>query len=645
MITQIKGRVTTQQLLFLSSIAGVAFFVTGLLLLGNSYTNTLFPNTYINSINVSGMTLLEGISALEQQNQELPTHQLIVNVDDISLASSSAELGYKNDYAEIITTVYTKQHKKNSLFTALSALFSYFNTSEYTAPKTYDKTKLAEFLTLLNQKVELIGQNPSVEQKISGSAKSIVVFAGKPGRKIDQVKTVEKITAALQTDLQYDNSTTQNQDPELAKQNSELNEKQSKIGEQVDQQAVETIFSFSAEVASTSSVLDDAAIAKMVKRAEPFVGKTVTLIAEDKKFALSDQDLISFLDPLGEYFVEKIDDFISTVAEKTDRAPQNAIFDYDANTLKVSEFVPHKNGLEVDATHTQSELIAWLKKADTAKNTTVIQGITSDGTLFTNAPETIQVPLKITQPEVTLGQTNDLGINERIGFGESYYHHSIPNRIHNVGITAEKISYAIIPPGASFSFNKTLGEVSAKTGYRSAYVISGGKTVLGDGGGVCQVSSTLFRAVLDAGLDVTKRLQHSYRVSYYELNSDPGFDATVYSGEIDFRFKNDTPGYIILVTHNDPEELYLNIEIYGTDDGRTAEIVDYKQWGFVGAPAPEYYPTPDLPTGVKKQVDWAVSGIKTEFTHIVKDKNGNTIHNDTYYSNYRPWSAKYMVGI
>lgn len=638
MITQIKSRVTTAQLLFLSSITGVGCLVAGLLLLGNSYSNKLFPNTYINSINVSGMTLLEGISALEQQNKELPPHQLIVHVDDISLASSSAEMGYRNDYAEIIDSVYTKQHKKHPILTAIASFFSYFKKSEYTAPKTYDKTKLAEFLTFLNQKVELTGKDPSIELKISGSAQSIVVFAGKPGRSIDQIKTAEKITATLQTDLKYDNTATQNQD-------FKPDEQSSKLAKQVSQQVTENMLVFSAEVASTSTLLDETAIAKTVTRAKPFVGKKVTLVAEDKKFHLSDQELISFLDPLNDYFIEKIDALVTTIAEKTDRPPQNAVFDYNKNTLKVTEFVPHRDGLAVDTANAQAEIISWLKKADTARNTTLIKGITSDGTLFTDIPETIHVPLQISQPEVTLAQTNELGINERIGFGESYYHHSIPNRIHNVGITADKISYTIVSPGKEFSFNKTLGEVSARTGYKSAYVISGGRTVLGDGGGVCQVSSTLFRAVLDAGLDITKRLQHSYRVSYYELNSDPGFDATVYSGEVDFRFKNDTPGHIIIVTHNDPDELHLNIEIYGTDDGRTAEIHDYKQWGFVGAPAPEYYPTPDLPTGVKKQVDWSVSGIKTEFTHTVKDKNGTVIHNDTYYSNYRPWSAKYMVGI
>src|SRR5690606_29560789 len=88
-------------------------------------------------------------------------------------------------------------------------------------------------------------------------------------------------------------------------------------------------------------------------------------------------------------------------------------------------------------------------------------------------------------PEMTLADTNNLGINERIGFGESYYSGSIPNRIHNVSLTAQRINMAIVPPGKEFSFNRTLGDVSAAIGFRSAYIIKDGRTSLGDGGGVC----------------------------------------------------------------------------------------------------------------------------------------------------------------
>ena len=85
-------------------------------------------------------------------------------------------------------------------------------------------------------------------------------------------------------------------------------------------------------------------------------------------------------------------------------------------------------------------------------------------------------------------------------------------------------------------------------------------------------------------------------------------------------------------------------ELYGTSDGRSAEIVDHKTWNYRPAPAAVYIPDSSLPTGKKVQVDWAAAGISASFKNIVKDKSGAIIREETYVSNYRPWSAKYLVG-
>lgn len=594
MITQNNRLLNVHHLVFFISIMGISAIGTGLLLLGQSFNERLFPNTYINEIDVSQLTLNEALITLEEQKYELPEHLVTLKVDDILIASSSTQLEHKMNYQNAIQTTYLSQHKNNSLKTAFAALSAFFSKTTVTAPTTYSQDKLKEMIVELNNNVELIGENPSVTLYTPNYSSTLSIFEGTPGRTIKTEDTVEKVLSEIQKDD----------------------------------------YEVTALVASTSSVLSEQEVIDQTNRAIPFVGENLVAIAEDTKFYLSDQDLLTMVNPLGEYNIEIIKEFIQTWSEKVNSQPQNAVFEYDKETLDVSEFKPHRDGLTIDVESTIIEVTNWLKKFENG-----------DFKADTTEQFEVEIKLKKVAPDITLEKTNELGINERIGFGESYYHHSIINRVHNVGITAERISYSIVPPQNEFSFNKTLGEVSKATGYRSAYVISGGKTVLGDGGGVCQVSSTLFRSVLDAGLDVTKRLQHSYRVSYYELNSQPGFDATVYSGDVDFRFINDTDHHIIILTHVDEENRYMNIEIYGTDDGRTAEIYDYKKWGQVGPPASEYYPTTELPTGVTKQIDWSVSGIKTEFKHTVKDKEGNIIHDDTYYSNYRPWSAKYMIGI
>ncbi len=88
----------------------------------------------------------------------------------------------------------------------------------------------------------------------------------------------------------------------------------------------------------------------------------------------------------------------------------------------------------------------------------------------------------------------------------------------------------------------------------------------------------------------------------------------------------------------------MKIELYGTSDGRTSEISDYKAWGARPAPPPVYIDDPSLPPGKVKQVDWATGGLKTSFVYTVKDKFGTVKQQETYYSNYLPWSAKYLRG-
>lgn len=598
-----KSQLNAHHKVIIVGTVALLCILSGLFFLEKSYENKFLPNSFIDDISVSGMNAESALQTLENNTRNLEAHELTVTFEDTQFSTSSASLGHSIDHKSAVETALNSQKSSNKIHRVISIFNSYSNKKYYDSPTKYDSEKLRSFLDTVNTEVEILGENPKAELKISHNPDSISIFPGKTGLKTDFSKTIELIHRELQSNNHSVTVITQ----------------------------------------ETGGSLSQEEITQTTERAKHFVGKELVVSAEDTVFKLSDQELISLIDPTGSYNVGALTEIVQNWAGKTNREAQNAVFEYDAETLSVEKFIPHKDGLELDQDIAISQVATWLSEIESGQVSQKSGENTVDETILGTV--SYELPLRKTNPSITLKDTNDLGIESRIGRGESYYHHSIPNRIHNVGITAEKISLTIIPPGTEFSFNKTLGEVSSKTGYRSAYVISGGRTVLGDGGGVCQVSSTLFRTVLDAGLDVTKRLQHSYRVSYYELNSDPGFDATVYSGDVDFRFINDTPGHIILVSHVDEDNLYMNIELYGTDDGRESQISNYKKWGAVGAPPSEYYPTTDLPTGVTKQIDWAVSGIKTEFTHTVKDKDGNIIHNDTYYSNYKPWSAKYMIGV
>jgi vancomycin resistance protein YoaR len=258
-------------------------------------------------------------------------------------------------------------------------------------------------------------------------------------------------------------------------------------------------------------------------------------------------------------------------------------------------------------------------------------------------PKTVDIPIQISQSGIDIAHLESLGIRELLGKGQSFYSGSIPGRNKNIAVASAKVNGALIAPGQTFSLYKQIGEVTPESGYVTSYVIIGHRTELGLGGGVCQVSTTLFRGALSSGLPIVERHPHSYRVHYYEQNSGPGLDATVYFPDVDFKFRNDTGHWILIQTVNDPAHSSLTFEFYGTSDGRVTTISTPEVTNVQPAPAPLYQDDPSLPKGIKKQVDWAVEGADASFTRTVA-RDGKAILNDTYYSKYSPWQAVYMVG-
>lgn len=333
--------------------------------------------------------------------------------------------------------------------------------------------------------------------------------------------------------------------------------------------------------------------------------------------------------PLSAYFRWKsdiIDTTLKDLSDQIDIPVQDALFQFEHN--KVTTFKASSNGRKVNIQQT----INHFQKA--------VHSLPHAPSLFV----VINVPVDTITPKITTDKVNSFGIKELIGHGYSEFHGSIPGRIHNVALAADRVNGTLIPPGETFSFNDTVGDISAATGYQSAYIIKDGHTVLGDGGGVCQVSTTMFRAALDAGLPITERHAHAYRVHYYEdAGYKAGIDATVFSPSVDLKIKNDTPAYILIQTKTDLDNVSLTFDLYGTRDGRSAKITNHVVGAEIAPPPDLYQDDPTLRTGVIKQVDWAAWGAKASFRYIVTRGN-DTLQDDTFVSNYRPWQAVYLKG-
>ena len=362
------------------------------------------------------------------------------------------------------------------------------------------------------------------------------------------------------------------------------------------------------------------------QRAERLVDKSLLLEGAGQEWALNDEELINFLDLTNNLNEPKIASWTTQLATSVDRPAQNALFRFENG--RVSEFKPALDGRKLDQTQTMAQ---------------IIQAITN---LEKGADKKAEIELvvQIIKPEITTQEVNNLGIKELIGKGESFFAGSIAGRVHNINLASQKINGTLVAPGETFSFNQTVGEIDQSTGFQQAYIIKEGRTVLGDGGGVCQVSTTLFRAALNAGLPIEERRAHAYRVGYYEQNSPVGLDATVFNPTDDLKFKNDTLAHILIQTTFDPQRAKLTFELYGENDGRQIIISPTRIWDQTPPPPDLYQDDPTLPAGTIKQVDWKAWGAKAAFDWKVT-RNGETLQERTFYSAYRPWQAVFLRGI
>jgi vancomycin resistance protein YoaR len=246
------------------------------------------------------------------------------------------------------------------------------------------------------------------------------------------------------------------------------------------------------------------------------------------------------------YKPEKIYQFILNLSEKINKEKIEPKLVIENN--KAVDFSAPQNGQELNAYASAFKALDALENGQTASDLVVLE----------------------VKPDSSLSQTNNLGITELIASGKSNFKGSPKNRRHNINVGVKKMKGVIVAPNEEFSFNKHLGPVEAEEGFLPELVIKKTGTVPELGGGLCQVSSTTFRAAINAGLPITQRRNHAYAVQYY---APQGTDATIYPGVVDLKFKNDTNGSILIWPYfMDKDNLVF--DFYGTKDSR---IVDVKK--------------------------------------------------------------------
>jgi vancomycin resistance protein YoaR len=563
----------------------LVYFAGAVLIVSTGYhlyfANKIIPGVVLAGVNIGGLDPKQALSKVVQQ--ETQTEKILKlwaqNGKVYQLKSDDIELKY--DWEAGVARALEVGRTGRFIVDTKDKLAGLVKPLKINALYTFNKD-------LLGGKVAEIrsGENiPAISAKIALTAEEKVEIVPEVyGKSLDEDKIYDAVRASLDS-MVFDQKSlaVENDNPQFTKQDLE----------------------------------------QVLNETQKLVGRQIALTSGNKRYVLGPQDLIKLVK------FSKNDEQLQIKVDKDALTKIRDDIGQDLNKLplgqveeivdgRVTEFKIIQNGLEIDET----------KFSDEFKQ------------VFTEGGLAMEIPLKEIK---TSKDGSEYGIFALLGTGVSKFTGSAQPRITNLTLAAKRLNGVLVPPGEEFSFNKTVGEISGKTGYATAYIIASGRTVLGEGGGVCQTSTTLFRAVLNTGLPITSRHPHAYRVSYYELESPVGFDASVYQPSLDFKFINNTPGHILIQSFANLTDNTLEFKLYGTPDGRKVEFSEPKLYNVVGAPASLYQDDPTLAKGVVKQVDFSAPGGTAEFSRKVT-KGDEVLFEDSFKTIYQPWRAIFLVG-
>jgi vancomycin resistance protein YoaR len=305
--------------------------------------------------------------------------------------------------------------------------------------------------------------------------------------------------------------------------------------------------------------------------------------------------------------------WFAKLEKSVERAPADARFEVRADGS--IGIVPDRPGLAIDVPATAKAILA---------------------AAISPTQRTAELAGRTATAERTTADAQAMGISGVVGSYHTTYG-GIPSRLHNVALVANLIDGALIKPGATFSFNGTTGERTAEKGFQEAPVIINGELQTGLGGGVCQVSTTVFNAAYDAGLQIDERTNHALYISHYPL----GRDATVDFPTLDLKFTNDTDHWLLLRTFVGTGSLTVNL--YGTPQSRRVETTT-APLRVVGAPRIKRVSDPTLLKGESEVLEYGQPARATSVSRTVYGANGKVLHEDTWYSSYRSEPKVVRVG-
>jgi len=565
---------------------------------GMAYAERIFPGISVSGVDLSGLTQPEAAALLAQHLDYPQRGQIIFQEGQNLWKATPAEVGLFLDAQTTASAAYN-HGRGGGYFAQISTRWQAWSRSVSLSPLfIFDQRVAQNYLQGIATQVD----RPIIEASLGVSGVEVVVHSGQVGRTLDVPAAVQALDVQLKTLSDGIVPLVVNETPPVILDVTE----QAELARQILSAPLVLRIPSASAGDPGPWTFEPVTLAGMLT-----IERVQTEQGERYQVGLSSLTLRHFLEEIAPRMVIY---------------PQNARFIFNDDTRQLDLLQPATIGRSLDI-ETSLNLI----------NQQVASG-----------QHTIDLDMEYTNPPVTDDATAELlGITELVHAETSYFRGSAPERIQNISVASSHFHGLLVAPGESFSMAAILGDVSLDTGYAEALIIFGDRTIRGVGGGVCQVSTTLFRAAFFAGFQIDERYAHAYRVGYYEQvygGTDPdlaGLDATVFAPVVDFRFTNDTPYWLLMETY--VSGATLTWKFYSTSDGRS---VDWDTSGLQNIVQPEdplYEENPDLPEGTIKQVDWAVDGADVTITRTVT-RAGSVIHGDTFRTHYQPWRAIYQYG-
>jgi vancomycin resistance protein YoaR len=586
--------------LLFGSMLFIFVLLTGLFAYQYMQSGRIYPGVTLAGVDLSGLSIDQATERVFEEVTYPQNGRILFKYGDTSWLASPADLGLFLDAQTSAQKAFDTGRSGNLLPRLINQYNLYTQGVDIPPVMIFDQNMALQYLSHLSGQID----QPVIEASLDINSTDVIVRQGQIGRTLNITATMAQIS-------------------------SQLEKLQDGIITLVVDETTPHIMDASQQAEQARQILSQSLTLKLPEGESiggPWTFDTAALAS------MLSFDLVN--DSQKDYYQlnlnsETLHEFLLSLEPELYLASENArfMFNDDTRQLEVVKHATIGRTLDVDAS---------------------LQSIRD--TLLQGGHD---VTLQVTHnpPAVTDDMTGEeLGVTELIHEEISYFYGSDADRIQNITAAASSFYGLMVAPGEEFSMAQALGDITLDNGYAEALIILGGQTIKGVGGGVCQVSTTLFRAAFFTGFPITERHQHAYRVGYYEKvagnrrdSNLAGLDATVFVPLVDMKFVNDSPYWLLMETYVNPTYSSLVWKFYSTSDGRTVDWDTTGPVNTVDPPDPLYRENPDLPKGEVKQVDYQAQGADVTVDRRVY-KDGSLYFEDSFFTHYQPWQAIYEYG-